>query len=185
MRRLTVYLAVATVTVACGGKRAAAPPADSSVVANAATPSVASGVTCTMHFTSGPIADPGAPCTVEADYFNGSGRSVVEIGMLRGNLQARFNFTVPGHLDTLPKTNTTDSVTGLLDVSTGGHAFEMTTAPGSATGTFALRLTKVTTNSTNGGTINFAIAGTLDATVPADTTSGATGTVTIHAVFAP
>jgi len=63
---------------------------------------------------------------------------------------------------------------------TNGGAFNWAVSArgGNSSGSFTLHITKVTTLNTSGGTSAYKIRGTLAATIPPVTTTGATGTET-------
>lgn len=171
-------LAVVVGIVACSSSN------DKSAGGSGDTTNTSNNQSCTMHFTSGPIADPNATCTVSAVYNPSTTTSIIEIAVVNSTLDAEFNTTRPGQLDTTTSTNTSAGATGLFDIkASGAPSYEMTTAPGSQTGTFSVKFTKVSVASTSAEGTTYSITGTLDATVPADTTTGATGTVTVHATF--
>jgi hypothetical protein len=181
MRNIRWWAGVAFVTMAaaCGGKAKSA----DIPVAEIPDPHVDAGAGCSLHFTGGPIADPDLPCTIEADYVLSTSRTVVEIGGDSGQLTVHFNLTRPGELDSGVVTNGQGGITGLLDITNGDADYEMTTAPGSETGSFSFSVTRVNVAVTSDRARNYTLVGSLDATVPADTTTKATGTVVVHVTF--
>ncbi len=183
MRQIRSGFGAVLLLVASACSKGARPPDDSATAKPAGQ--VDAGAACSLHFTAGPIADPNRPCTIEADYMSSSLRSVVEIGGDSGQLTVHFNLTKPGELKVGTVTNADSGVTGLLDITNGDAGYEMTTTPGSETGTFTFTVTKVGVVTTSSSATNYALTGSLDVVVPADTTTAAKGTgpVTVHVVF--
>ncbi len=179
--RLLTGLALFAIVAACDS----APKAPKARVLESPDAHVDAGAECSLHFTAGPIGDPALPCTIEADYVTSSGRTVVEIGGDSGQLTVHFNLTKPGPLDTGVVTNADSGVTGLLDITNGNDDYEMTTTPGSEAGTFRFSVTKAAVAIADERARTYALTGSLDATVPADTTSAAKGKgpVAVHVTF--
>jgi hypothetical protein len=77
------------------------------------------------------------------------------------------------------------SAQGVIGVVNGGQEWTANTATNGvpATGTFTLNVTSNNSYATSNGVTGYYIHGTADATLTAVAGSGATGTVTFHAVF--
>jgi hypothetical protein len=88
-----------------------------------------------------------------------------------------------GAMQTGTWTNTTPGMSGSISVTNGDSTWITTTNTGTNQGTFTMTLTKVTLLTTTANGPAYLVDGTLDATVPAVTTTGATGTVTLHIDF--
>jgi hypothetical protein len=182
MRRMGSHLVLAALAGVLACSETSHPSSDRSQTSTAQSMATAP-TTCTMHFTDGPIPDPNLSCTVEADFNPSTSTAILEIGAMSGDLQARFNMTKPGQLDTTTVTNTSAGATGLFILDNGNADYELTTAKGSEAGTFTFHATKVSVASTSAEGTTYSISGALDASVPADTTTSARGTVKVHVTF--
>jgi hypothetical protein len=91
--------------------------------------------------------------------------------------------TQTGQSHTGALTSATAGMSGSIRVTNGTAVYLTSTNTGSNQGTFTVNFTKVSvlTNTANGTA--YLVDGTLDATVPAVASSGATGTVTLHIDF--
>ena len=139
------------------------------------------------------------PCTTTASYTTATGSTTVTItgsgtALIAGadsgpeaDAAATATFGVvitrTGQPQAGPLSGSTSGMTGTITVTNGSAGYLTTTNTGSNQGTFTLNLTKVTvlTNTANG--IAYLVDGSLDATVPAVTSTGASGTVTLHIDF--
>ena len=92
----------------------------------------------------------------------------------------------PGDLHAGTFSSTDSTVNGGLSVQQSGTVFLWGAVTGvSAQGSFALAITSTGTayTATNGDKAYLAMHGTFNATAPAFTGTGATGTITLHATF--
>jgi hypothetical protein len=111
------------------------------------------------------------------------GGNTSTVGLTAGSYNFAFSMTDHGQIGTGDFSNTTPGVTGFLSIVKGTDNYYVSTGNGSQIGSFTLHLTDITNNGTNAGGTSYLINGSLDATVPADTSSGASGTITIQAAF--
>ena len=140
----------------------------------------------------------GATCTTTSAYATASNTTTITVTAGSGSLRESaiggasllvpftfaFSLTRSGHVAEGTYSNTTSGVVGSVTITNAGSATYMASAgAGNNVGTFTLVITKSTvlTNTANGTA--YLIDGTLDATVPAVASSGATGTVTAHQTF--
>lgn len=186
MRRsiLGIALAAAVGTVGCSG--------------TADTPDNSVAPVCRLLFTGGPVANPNATCTVTSAYQAASNSSTVNATAGTSSLVAggaslqlvpapftfTFTSTQPGRIAAGSYSDTTSGLVGTLTITDAvSHTYEATVGAGTNVGTFTLTITKSTIQASTSSGASYLIDGTLDATVPALPSSGATGTITLHTTF--
>lgn len=138
---------------------------------------------CTIHFTGGPVADPSLACSVAAVFATSTNTSGVSISGSASGLDVQFAMVNHGDLGTGDFSNTTPQVSGSLTIQTGGHVWVVNDDGDTQDGSFTLHITNITTQTSDATGKSYIISGSLDASAPADSLSGATGTVTVHATF--
>jgi hypothetical protein len=186
MRRsiLGIALATAVGTVGCNGT---ADMPDNSVAP-----------VCRLLFTGGPVANPNATCTVTSAYRTASNSSTVNAtagssSLIGGDaslqlVPAPFTFTFtsiqPGRIAAGTYSDTTSGLVGTLTITdAGSNTYRATVGAGTNVGTFTLTITKSTIQANTSSGTSYLIDGTLDATVPALPSSGASGTISVHTTF--
>ncbi|MGH7581813.1 MAG: hypothetical protein ACREL5_01150 [Gemmatimonadales bacterium] len=132
---------------------------------------------CVVHFTGGPIGDPAVDCAPIVTVSSTSNNSGV--GISAGAYSFQFTMEDAAHISTGDFNNLQPGVTASLFIVNGTDNYYMNTGNGSQIGSFTLHITSLT----SAGGDAYYPNGSLDATVPADTSSGASGTITVHAVF--
>ena len=136
---------------------------------------------CVVHFTGGPVADPAATCAPIVTY--NAGTNVSGVGISAGAYNFAFTMEDVGAKITGGDFNNLQpGVSASLFIVNGTDNYTLNTGNGSQIGSFTLHITSLTPTS-EGSTTSWYPNGTLDATVPADTGSGAHGTITAHATF--
>lgn len=149
---------------------------------------------------AGPInTGSGADCTTVSSYSNGANATTVNItagsASIRGSTTSgaslqmvpftfAFAMSQSGHIGTGTFSNATPGLSGSVAITNAGSASYMASAgAGNNVGTFTLTIAKSATLTNTANGTAYLIDGTLDATVPAVTASGATGAVTVHTTF--